>query len=81
MRKSFTLLSLTFIALCYTSLSVRAQDVQYSQFYANPLYLNPAMTGGLEWNLKATQTDLPNILRAFEGEFGTYWNVNQQLQY
>lgn len=35
---------------------------------------NPAMTGGLEWNLKATQTDLPNILRAFEGEFGTYWN-------
>ena len=48
MRKSFTLLSLTFIALCYTSLSVRAQDVQYSQFYANPLYLNPAMTGGSE---------------------------------
>lgn len=35
---------------------------------------NPAMTGGLEWNLKATQKDLPNILRAFEGEFGTYWN-------
>jgi superfamily II DNA or RNA helicase len=35
---------------------------------------NPAMTGGLEWNLKATQSDLPNILRAFEGEFGTYWN-------
>ncbi len=35
---------------------------------------NPAMTGGLEWNLKATQSDLPNILRAFEGEFETYWN-------
>lgn len=24
---------------------VRAQDVQYSQFYASPLYLNPAMAG------------------------------------
>lgn len=35
---------------------------------------NPAMTDGLEWNLKATQADLPNILRAFEGEFCTYWN-------
>ncbi len=35
---------------------------------------NPAMTGGLEWNLKATQSDLPNIIRAFEAEFGTYWN-------
>jgi type IX secretion system PorP/SprF family membrane protein len=24
---------------------LQAQDVQYSQFYANPLYLNPALTG------------------------------------
>lgn len=35
---------------------------------------NPAMTGGLEWNLKATQIDLPDILRAFESEFESYWN-------
>ena len=26
----------------------KAQDVQYSQFYAAPLYLNPALTGGSE---------------------------------
>lgn len=35
---------------------------------------NPAMTEGLEWNLKATQQDLPNIIKAFEAEFDTYWN-------
>ncbi|WP_111668830.1 PorP/SprF family type IX secretion system membrane protein [Algoriphagus litoralis] len=48
MRKSFALITLTFIALCCTYLSLSAQDVQYSQFYANPLYLNPAMTGSSE---------------------------------
>ena len=35
---------------------------------------NPAMTEGLEWNLKATQQDLPNIIKAFEAEFSSYWN-------
>lgn len=37
-----------FITFCILSLAIQAQDVQYSQFYANPLYLNPAMTGGSE---------------------------------
>lgn len=37
-----------FIILSIASLSLRAQDVQYSQFYANPLYLNPAMAGASE---------------------------------
>ncbi|NDE62667.1 MAG: type IX secretion system membrane protein PorP/SprF, partial [Cyclobacteriaceae bacterium] len=27
------------------SLASLAQDIQYSQYYANPIYLNPAMTG------------------------------------
>jgi superfamily II DNA or RNA helicase len=35
---------------------------------------NPAMTEGLEWNLKATQQDLPNIIKAFQAEFTNYWN-------
>jgi len=42
---------------------------------------NPAMTGGLEWNLKATQCDLPNIMRAFEAEFGTYWSDPRFQEY
>lgn len=48
MRKIFQFITLMFITLCCASLSLRAQDVQYSQFYANPLYLNPAMTGASE---------------------------------
>lgn len=31
--------------LCYVSFSLKAQDFQYSQFYAAPLYINPAFTG------------------------------------
>lgn len=37
------LLSLTFLLALSGTLC--AQDAQYSQFYANPLYLNPAFTG------------------------------------
>ncbi|WP_103924289.1 PorP/SprF family type IX secretion system membrane protein [Algoriphagus boritolerans] len=48
MRKSITLIALMFIVLYCAPLSISAQDVQYSQFYANPLYLNPAMTGASE---------------------------------
>ncbi|WP_215225316.1 PorP/SprF family type IX secretion system membrane protein [Echinicola shivajiensis] len=31
-----------------TCLLLQAQDIQYSQFYAAPIYLNPAMTGASE---------------------------------
>jgi superfamily II DNA or RNA helicase len=40
---------------------------------------NPAITEGLEWNLKATRQDLPQIIKAFEAEFDSYWN-NQGFQ-
>lgn len=37
------------IGLLWTiCLAVQAQDIQYSQFYAAPIYLNPAMTGASE---------------------------------
>jgi type IX secretion system PorP/SprF family membrane protein len=32
---------------CYAQL--KGQDMQFSQFYASPLYLNPAFTGSTEW--------------------------------
>ncbi|WP_316929164.1 PorP/SprF family type IX secretion system membrane protein [Nitritalea halalkaliphila] len=41
-----SLLFLWFIA--YFAPSAQGQDVQFSQFYAAPLYLNPAMTGATE---------------------------------
>lgn len=48
MGRKITHTLLLFIALYCACLSLRAQDVQYSQFYANPLYLNPAMAGASE---------------------------------
>jgi superfamily II DNA or RNA helicase/HKD family nuclease len=40
---------------------------------------NPAMTSGLEWNLKITTHDLPHILEKFSAEFETYWNSREFL--
>jgi len=34
----------------------------------------PALTSGLEWNLKITNQDLPHIIEKFLAEFETYWN-------
>jgi type IX secretion system PorP/SprF family membrane protein len=36
------------ISFFFTVGLIQAQDVQYSQFYAAPLYLNPALTGATE---------------------------------
>lgn len=35
----------TSFCLCLVTSALLCQDVQFSQFYANPLYLNPALTG------------------------------------
>jgi superfamily II DNA or RNA helicase/HKD family nuclease len=37
----------------------------------------PALTSGLEWNLKLTNQDLPHILEKFLAEFETYWNSHE----
>lgn len=34
---------------------------------------NPALTSGLEWNIKVTQKDNPHIIQKFEAAFETYW--------
>jgi superfamily II DNA or RNA helicase len=34
---------------------------------------NPALTAGLEWNLKVTAKDSLHIIQKFEGTFNTYW--------
>lgn len=47
--KSQRVMKVLFFSLAMVLSSVVfAQDVQYSQFYSNPLYLNPAMAGGSE---------------------------------
>ncbi len=35
---------------------------------------NPALTSGLEWNLKVTAEDQPGVLVKIRGTFETYWN-------
>jgi type IX secretion system PorP/SprF family membrane protein len=41
MKKNITVI----LFMLFAVIGLRAQDVVYSQFYANPLYLNPAMAG------------------------------------
>lgn len=45
-RYSVFLILLTGGLILFSSEEVTAQDPQFSQFYAAPLYLNPALTGG-----------------------------------
>nr|WP_221301841.1 DEAD/DEAH box helicase [Texcoconibacillus texcoconensis] len=35
---------------------------------------NPALTSGLEWNLKVTEKDSFDIIRQFDATFESYWN-------
>ena len=43
--KTFTKIALAFCAFVFFQEEVPAQDPTFSQFYANPLYLNPAFAG------------------------------------
>lgn len=38
---------------------------------------SPALTSGLEWNLKVTNQDLPHVVEKFLAEFETYWNSSE----
>ncbi|MFZ3591800.1 DUF3427 domain-containing protein [Bacillus sp. DJP31] len=38
---------------------------------------NPALTSGLEWNLKVTEKDSFDIVRKFEATFESYWNDSE----
>lgn len=47
-RKHLLLPGCFLILLFFASAPLHAQDPQFSQFYANPLYLNPGLTGNIE---------------------------------
>src|SRR5699024_6951579 len=38
---------------------------------------NPALTSGLEWNLKVTERDSFDIIKKFEATFESYWNDDE----
>jgi type IX secretion system PorP/SprF family membrane protein len=69
MRKLKIEILIIFLILC-SSLQIRAQDVSFSQFYSNPLYLNPAFAGSLEVGRAAVQ--YRNQWSSFSKAFNTY---------
>lgn len=42
---------------------------------------NPALTDGLEWNLKVTAKDNHHIIQKFEGTFEAYWNDKEFIKF
>ncbi|MBL7864635.1 MAG: type IX secretion system membrane protein PorP/SprF [Cyclobacteriaceae bacterium] len=55
------------ILLCFTGISVLAQDPEFSQYYAAPLYLNPAFTGTTNDHrfIANYRNQWPNIARGY----------------
>jgi type IX secretion system PorP/SprF family membrane protein len=53
----------------------RAQDMQFSQFYASPIYLNPAFTGSTEWTRVGVnyRNQWPGLDRSFNA-FSAYYD-------
>ena len=85
-------LGLLWIASLSNKLS--AQDIQYSQFYANPIYLNPAFTGtaeasrfgvsyrnqwpGLNQSITSTSASFDTYLPHLNSGLGLIFNRSQQ---
>ena len=42
---------------------------------------NPALSSGLEWNVKLTQKDLPSTLEKIDATFDSYWNSSDFVFY
>ncbi len=52
--KAISYISLCFLFVLLSSNNLSAQDIHFSQFYASPLTLNPALTGYSEGTYRAT---------------------------
>ncbi len=66
--------ALLYTILVMTMFTTWAQDIQYSQYYSNPLYLNPAFTGAISNHRVAVNHRLqwPNLPKAFANYSASY---------
>lgn len=72
---------LVYLFILLTGIGANAQDVQFSQFYANPIFLNPAFAGGahaprgilhnrLQW--PGINNDFTNVNAKYSTMFGSF---------
>lgn len=53
------------------------RETGFSTVYIGSSNLSSAAVGGgLEWNVKVTEKDMPHIVRNVAATFETYWNDN-----
>ncbi len=74
MMKKFNKISLMLLLLVLGMQGVKAQDVGFSQFFANPLYLNPAFAGSkvAPRISLAYRAQWPGLVSAFTTVSGSY---------
>ena len=66
--------SLVLISLVFTHVA-NAQDPQFSQIYASPLYLNPAFVGNLEYDCRRLSASRYKVMMNYRAQYNADFNT------